>query len=226
MSYFTATQHLAVASDPSAIAALYAAERSRFVSALGPGFANEPEEHYKLAFCSVFAYDHAPYGSGGGATSDPLTDLLARPSMDCDNYVAVTWRLFNLLVPAPETRVAAIGWEGGYYGNHAQLAAHKSSVNGVGGGSLFVDPTIGLVLCGYNFDWYAASRPCGAYYSKSFYYDKGDGIGQFNVNVKTAIFSGLLKPSHILYTFDDVEQFVAPPPMSEWPTPALAELYV
>lgn len=226
MSYFTSAQHSAVAADPTAIASLYTAERTRFLADLGGNFSAEPEEHFKLAFCGVFAYDHAPYGSGGGSVTEPLTNLLAAASMDCDNYVAVTWRLFNLLVPAPETRVTALGWDGGYFGNHAQLAAHKSPINGAGGGSLLVDPTIGLVLCAHNFDWYAASKQCSSAYSKSFYYDKGDGIGQFNTSVQTAIFGGLLKPSNILYAFDDIEQFVAPPPMSSWPTPALASLSI
>lgn len=223
MGYFNQTQHAGITADPSAISDIYFSERARFISDLGVGFVNETEDHYRLAFCSLVAYDHVPYGSGGGSASDPLTALLSRESMDCDNYVTVAWRLFRILSPTSQTRVAAIGWDGGYFGNHAQLVAHKTpNLYGQDGGSLVVDPTIGLVICGYNFDHYAATKPCLAYYSKSFYYDRSDGTVQFNNNVKAAFYNGLLKPSDLLYAFSDIEQFVAPPELL--PTPARANL--
>jgi len=222
MSYFSLAQHAAVAADPSAIAGLYATERTRFMASLGVGFSAEPEEHIKLAFCAVFAYDHVPYGPDGGSCADPLTLLLARPSMDCDNYVAVAWRLFELLAPGHLTRVAAIGWDGGAVGNHAQIVAHKTPQGGAGGGALLADPTIGLVICGYNFDWYAACRSVNPAYSASFFFSRGDGIDQFNAAVKAAVYNGSIKPSDILYAFDAIEQFVSPPDMQLWPTPALA----
>ena len=225
MSYFSQAQHAAVAADPSSIASLYASERSRFLTSLGANFSSEPEEHFKLAFCGVFSYDHVPYGSGGGSTADSLAVMLSRTSMDCDNYVAITWRLFELMAPGHATKVAAIGWDDGYFGNHAQLVAHKTpDGGGQGGGALVVDPTIGLVICGYNYDWYASGKTVNSAYSTSFYYDKGDGIGQFNTNVKTAFFNGLIKPSQILYAFSDIEKFTNPGSSANWPTPALADL--
>lgn len=227
MSYFTAQQHASIAADPSVIATLYASERTRFLASLGSNFAAEPEEHFKLAFCAVFAYDHVPYGPDGGSVADPLVTLLSRPNMDCDNYVAVTWRLFELLDPGHATKVAALGWDGGYFGNHAQICAHKTpNGGGSGGGSLLCDPTIGLVVCAHNYDWYAAGKNVNSAYSASFYYDKGDGIGQFDSTVKTALFTGKIKPSDILYTFSDVNKFASPPPMADWPTPALVDLKV
>lgn len=225
MSYFSQSQHDAVAADPSSIASLYTSERSRFLASLGTNFAAEPEEHFKLAFCGIFAYDHAPYGSGGGSTADDLATMLSRTSMDCDNYAAVTWRLFEILAPNHLTKVTAIGWDGGYFGNHAQLVAHKTpGGGGQGGGALVVDATIGLVICGYNYDWYTSGKTVNSAYSTSFYYDKGDGIGQFNSNVKTAFYSGLIKPSEILYAFGDIDKFTNPGSSANWPTPALASL--
>lgn len=225
MTYFTSSQHASVASNPSNIVALYNAERSRFISNLPASFAGEAEEHRQLAFCSLFAYDHTPYGSGGGLCSDPLIDLLNRSSMDCDNYVAVTWRLFNLLVPNHATRVCAVGWDGGAVGNHAQLVAHKTpDAVGNNGGFLLVDPTIGLYACAYNFDWLVKGKPFSSTYVKSFYSEKNDGIAGFNSTVLSAVLNGQYKPSDIMYTFNDVEKFVNPPPMADWPTPALSGL--
>lgn len=227
MSYFTAQQHADVAATPSSISAVWATDSARFVSDLGAPFSAEIAEHIKLAFCAVFAYDHVPYGPDGGSAADQLETLMAKPNMDCDNYAAVAWGLFELLCPSPTTSVCAIGWDGGYIGNHAQIVAHKiPSSGGNGGGSILVDPTVGFVQCAYNFDWYASGKPCSSTYAKSFNHGRADGSSGLNTAVMLALSNGYLKPSDILYVFGDRAAFVSPPVISAWATPALCRLRI
>lgn len=224
MGYFPSTVHEQIKSDPAgSIAAVYAAERQRFLNALGSSFSAEIEEHIKLGFCAVLAYDLIPYGSEGGDAGLPLGDLVLRPSMDCDNYVALTWRLFNALVPAPTTSMFAVGWDGGPIGNHAQICSHKSAdAQGNGGGDWLVDPTIGLVLCGHGWDWVARGMPCNMVYAKDFFWRTPGQIDQFHGDVVNAIASGACRPSHILYYAKTLAKFLAPGPSSNWLTPRAA----
>ena len=228
MSYFTTQQHASIAADPSVITTLYASERTRFLASLGSNFAAEPEEHFKLAFCAVFAYDHVPYGPDGGSVADPLVTLLSRANMDCDNYAAVAWGLFELLCPSHVTSVCAVGWDGGAIGNHAQIVAHKAP-NGQGGdgGSILVDPTIGFIQVGYPYDWFASQKACSAAYAKSFNQGRNDGTAWLNSAVQSAMSNGSLKPSDILYVFGSIDSFKSPECSStNWPTPAKADLEV
>jgi len=213
LSYFPPAVHQAILADPDAITGIYTEYRARFVADLGPGFALEPEDHIRLAFATVLAYDLKPYGA---CTVSDLEGMLAALALDCDNYVAVTWHLFNRLVPQPVTRFVAVGWDRGPFGNHAQIIAEKA-----GYGYMLADPTIGLVQCGYGFDWIASGKPCSAVYRKEFLWRPDPAIQSFRAKVVGALANGGYKPAHLLYVFSDLEKFSAPPPIETWPTPAL-----
>jgi len=228
MSYFTATQHNAIVSDPSYVSTLYAAERNRFLSDLGSGFAAEIEEHYKLGFCALLAFDLKPYG---GSVAVTMADLLAAAALDCDNYAILTWRLFKILNPTVTTNIAAVGWNGGPIGNHAQLIAQKAAdQNGNGGGYWIIDPTVGVMTCGHDFDYVAGGKPLvSAVYLKDFYAACGR-VGTvtdwLHTNVKSALIGGGYRPSQLLYYYVDLDRYVSPVPIADWPTPqssALAE---
>jgi hypothetical protein len=202
--------------NPTEITSLYGVEKSRFLRDLGSGFASESEEHVQAGFCGVMAYDLTPYGPEGDSAALPLKELVNRPSMDCDNYIAVTWHLFNLLCPKRTSKVVALGFEGGPFGNHAQMLVHKK-----GGGSWLIDPTLGVVQCGYDFDWIVSGKPCDPQRLRSFYHPWRDReIISFYQTVLDALAKGHYRPSHLLYYLTDLERFLAPPPREQWFTPS------
>lgn len=213
LSYFPTATHQAVISNPDAIRDVYATCRAKFIADLATGFSAEPEDHIRLAFASVMAYDLKPYGA---CTPMELPLMLAAPVLDCDNYVAVTWHLFNRLVPQPVTRFMAVGWDGGPFGNHAQIIAEKE-----GYGYILADPTIGLLQCRYGFDWIASGKTCSAAYRKEFLWRPDPAIQSFRTKVVDALANGTYRPSHLLYIFDSLEKFSEPPSIEAWPTPAL-----
>jgi hypothetical protein len=215
VSYFTTAEHDALIADPNYIITLYSNNRTRFTASLGPRFAAEIEEHIRLAFCGVVAYDLKPYGA---STPSTLEGLLSANVLQCSGYAILTYRLFLLLVPAPTTTVAFVGWNGGTVANHCQIFARKApDATGSNGGDLLVDATIGLVLCGHSFDWIASSGKCNMLYAKNFNWRTD--ISTFNTAVVAALTNGTYKPSTLLYWFTDFEKFIAPPPQSNWATP-------
>ncbi|MGH6770534.1 MAG: hypothetical protein ACRECO_16090 [Xanthobacteraceae bacterium] len=222
VSYFTAAEHAALESDPSTIAALYAANRTRFISDLGSSFAGEIEEHRKFGFCGLVAYDSRPYGTSIIIKDLPSVEavkyLLTASHVDCDNYCALAWHLFRLLVPTPTTNLAVVGIDHGLVGNHAFLTAQKQAdANGNGGGYWIVDPTVGLMNCGHGIDWLMGGKPINMVYTKSFYW-RSD-VDVFNGNVKAAMQNGLHRPSHLLYFTRSIQKFVVHAPMEDWMTP-------
>ncbi len=217
MPYLSASDHAALIASPSSIASLWTAHQARFRTDLGSGFAAEIDEHLKLAFCAMVAHDLKPYGA---CTVIDLPGMLASTVLDCDNYAALTWHLFKLLVPSPVTTIAIVGWDGGPIGNHAQIFCEKAAdANGNGGGYWMIDPTVAVFQCGYNFDGIASGKPCLSAYRKSLYQRPGSATDQLHSNVVNALANGAYRPSHLLYYFDDLTAFSYPPPANTWPTP-------
>ncbi|HEY7383035.1 MAG TPA: hypothetical protein VH743_05130 [Beijerinckiaceae bacterium] len=214
MSYFPADAHAALRSNPAAIISIYNAHRDRFVADLGAGFAKEVEDHVKLGFCGLVAYDLTPYGPHGGNAAVPVPSLYNVASMDCDNYAAVTWRLFNILCPASSVSVAAVGWDGGPIGNHAQIFSSHPS-----GTAWLVDPTIGVVQCEYDFDWIASGRPTPEGHRKDFYWRAGDAVQWLHDRVIEALDKGEYRPSQLLYYATTIDKFLDAAPMGKWMTP-------
>jgi hypothetical protein len=216
MSYFTPAEHAALIANPDYISTLWANNAARFIADLGAYFAAEIDENRKLGFCALVAYDLKPYGQ---ATALDLQDLLQESALDCDNYCALTWKLFDILVPSPSITVMVIGVDHGPVGNHAFMATHKTpDQSGGGGGYWVVDPTVGVMLCGHGIDWVLSGKACNMLYAKSFYW-RSD-IDDFHSAVLLAMQGGLHRPSHILYFTRDQEKFLSPPATSDWLTPA------
>lgn len=223
MSYFTAAEHAALIANPATIGALYTAHKARFKADLGPGFAAEIEEHFQFGFCGLVAFDMKPYGESQDVS---LADLLAAADLDCDNYAVLMWRLFNILVPSAPTNVAAVGWNNGPIGNHAQMHCHKNGdANGANGGYWLVDPTVGIMLCGWGFDGVARGVPVGVntQYIKSFHAACGrsGAVTQWlHDAVWSALINGRYRPSQLLYYYVDLDRYVAPiPDFADWMTP-------
>lgn len=223
LSYFTPAEHADLMADPSFISVLYARHRARFKADLGPGFAVEIEEHFKFGFCGLVAFDLKPYGESNAVE---MASILAAPSLDCDNYAILMWNLFDILCPEATTNVAAVGWNNGPIGNHAQMHCHKNAdANGNGGGFWLVDPTVGIILCGWSFDSVASGLPVGSntQYLKSFHAACGraGSVTQWlHDRVRAALIGGLYRPSQLLYYYVDRDRFIAPvPDFSDWMTP-------
>lgn len=220
-SYFSSNEHQALIADASYIHELYLNNRSRYLRDLGPGFALEIEEHLKFGFCGLVAFDLKPYGPSIDASLD---DLLAADVLDCDNYSILTWRLFNKLVPQPTTQVAAVGWNGGAVGNHAQMFCNKAAgSNGNGGGKWVVDATVGVLVCGFGFDEVASGVPVTDPYFASFHSLCGRSGGvteDYHSMVVKALRNGAYRPSDLLYYYVDLERYIAPvPDFRDWMTP-------
>jgi hypothetical protein len=222
MSYFQSSDHEALMADPTHIIALYARERMRFVVDLGPGFSAEIEDHIQLGFCSIVSFNLKPYGQSNEVE---LPALLAAPALDCDNYAILTWRLFLILCPSPQTEVAAVGWNGGAIGNHAQIIATRlPEANGSNRGALIADPTVGVLQCGFSYDWLASGKPMAATSRKDFYDRQGSATDWLHDAVVIALDEGLYKPSDALYFFNDVGKYSSPSPIGSWPTPQASRI--
>lgn len=212
MPYLSSMTHSALLATPEIITSLYNSTRAAFVSDLGPGFSGQAEDHLRLAFCSVVAFDLKAYGP---STALSLRDLLAAPQLDCDNYCALAWRLFKLMRPLSETRIAAVGWHGGAVGNHAQLQASTS-----GSPDLYLDPTIGLVVHGCSLNALCRRHLFASQYLKSFYgFNPRLEIFSLEATVQTAIATGQYQASDLLYFAPGIDNFTNLPGSAVWATP-------
>lgn len=144
MAYLSAAVQADIIANPERISAVYASARAPFVQQMGAGFSAQCEDHIRLAFCSLVAWDLKPYQ---GSLTHTLRGLMAAPGLDCDNYVSLAWHLFYLMRPLSNTQVAAVGWNGGAVGNHAQMQAITP-----GSPDIYLDPTIGLAVTGCSID--------------------------------------------------------------------------
>lgn len=212
MTYLSAATHGRLLSQPETIRDVYAEVRSTFVANLGPVFADQCEDHLRLAFCSVVAFDLKPYGN---CTVQDLPGLLAAPALDCDNYVSLTWHLFKLMRPTSPTKVAALGWDGGAVGNHAQMQAQTD-----GSPNILVDPTIGLVVYGCSIDFLVGDFVYPAACLASFFsFNSRPEIVTFDATVRDAIANTKYRFSDLLYFINDHAKLMSPPDRSKWLTP-------
>lgn len=223
LSYLTPAEHADLMADPTFISTLYDRHRVRFKFDLGAGFAVEIEEHFKFGFCGLVAFDLKPYGASNAVE---MADMLAAASLDCDNYAILMWRLFDILCPEATTKVSAVGWHNGPIGNHAQMHCHQNAdANENGGGYWLVAPTVGIMLCGWDFDSVARGMPVGnkTRYLKSFHKAcgrSGSATQWLHDAVRTALIGGLYRPSHLLYYYVDLDRYIAPvPDFGDWMTP-------
>ncbi len=212
MPYLSAPTHAALLATPETITSLYASTREAFIADLGPGFIGQAEDHLRLAFCSVVAFDLKPYGE---STALSLRDLMSASLLDCDNYVALAWRLFKLMRPLSDTMIAAVGWNGGAVGNHAQMQARTA-----GSPDIYLDPTIGLVVYGCSLDALCRQHIFAPQYLKSFLsYNPRPEIATIDCAVRTAIPGGGYKASDLLYFAPGLDNFISLGGSARWATP-------
>lgn len=215
MPWLSHATHCAIIDDPQIIPGLYASTRVSFLNSLGSGFAAQCEDHRKLAWASVVACDLKPYGNSGAQT---LPALLAAPVIDCDNYVCLAWHLFKILAPSSTTKVAALGWDGGAIGNHAQMQAQTP-----GSPDIYLDPTIGLLVHGCSLNGLMGGFTYPDNLIRSFWsYQNRPELNWFENNVRTAIRETKYRPSDLLYVVGNYERFTTPgamPAMNDWLTP-------
>jgi hypothetical protein len=193
MSYTPASVLTALQTNPDVIRAHWQATKAQFKSDLAPAFATQCDAHLALAMCSVVAFEYRPYG---GSLARTLINLLNAPQLDCDNYVSLAWELFNIIYPHPgQTKVAAVGWDGGAVGNHAQLQARTP-----GSPDIYLDPTIGLCVHGFNFVPLCAGIAVQPQWMTSFWsYSPKPNIAAFEPTVRNAFLNASYQTQHLLY---------------------------
>lgn len=199
----------AVRALPSTIEDAYLDCRAELLSDLGAGFSDLDDADTFAIFVSIVAYHLAPYGN---STTHDLNELLAEAAMDCDNYVALTYHLYQL-GSANSRPIWFLGWDGGVIGNHAQAYVRRDGTN-----DLLLDPTIALVAR-TSFDEVASGRPVPAERMVSF--ATRAELGWFKSTVRDALLYGQFRPSDILYVFDRFDRFTVLifGPYDDWMTP-------
>jgi len=199
MSYTPQTVLSALQTDPATIRGHWQTTKVQFKSDLGPSFAAQCDAHVALAMCCIVAFEYRPYGASLART---LVNLLNAPQLDCDNYVALAWELFNILYPHPgQTKIAAVGWDGGAVGNHAQMQAKTP-----GSPDIYLDPTVGLCVHGFDFVALCSGIPVQPQWMKSFWsYSPKPNIATFEQTVRGAFLSSDYLTQHLLYLIPGID---------------------
>jgi hypothetical protein len=213
--FFSDEELVRIRAEPGAVVSVYRDEHDRFIQSLGTAFVDQEEAHVRAGFCGILAHELVPYGRLGGSAAAPLSVLINRASTDCDNYVAIAWRLYDILHPHRDIQVVAMGVEGGPLGNHAQMLIHRP-----GGTTWLIDPTVGILQCGFDFDWILSGSPCSVSKFKSFFQAaRGPEIRWLHDAVARALRFGGYRPSHLLYYAANLDIFLDPGPREYWLTP-------
>ena len=195
MTYFSAAAYNVIRSDPSQVVNYYNRYKAGFVKAAGLQQASE--EVQIAAFCSVMAYDLAPYGSSKAGAN--LSELLSAKLLSCGQYVQLTLFLIKEF-GALNATFHAVGWDDGAVGNHAQLFIST------GQDSALLDPTIGLIVRGATLNGVATGAKYGS--MTSFFDDDrvgGSDISNFNETVQTAVANGLYKIRDGIYDYPSLD---------------------
>jgi hypothetical protein len=112
---------------------------------LGKGFRGLNDEGYAAVFACLVAYQLKPYRAMGDPSPKPPNDtlegLMRTEKLVCDEYCLFAAQLYKTFPASYRSRVTMkmVGWNGGYFGNHAQLLVEGTGV------PLLLDPTIGMV---------------------------------------------------------------------------------
>lgn len=200
MAWLSAASHSAVMSNITSIENIYQSVKGGMQSSFGSAFSAQPDDHWRFAFCNILAWDLKPY-IGSNATR--LKELMQEDGLDCDNYVRLAWHFFNIMRPSSTSEVAAVGWEGGTMGNHAQMQISTS-----GHPSMYCDPTIGLVVNAFNFDHLCKGTPVTAANMHSLnHFNPRTETVSLNTNVQSAFSSGSIRASQLLYVYTDLKRY-------------------
>jgi hypothetical protein len=175
MSYLSESTYESIRDNPARVVTFYNANRSKFVSDLG--MSGLSEDATKAAWCTMVAYGLVPYGPGP-QTRD-LTQIINADTIACAHYVSLAWQLLEFFGISTDNQ-AAIGWDDGAVGNHAQMFFDD------GTSQLLLDPTIGLIVKGATLDGLIA----GTHYTQMKSFFSRPDIPWFNTQVMDAIADG------------------------------------
>lgn len=188
-----------IAEDPTEIVSLYADKADAFRAALGhPDWMEADEVDVMAAFSSMLAHAYRPYGA---SREVHFAGLLAEPVLDCDNYAILAYHFFETLAPAHTDRLTFVGWNGGAVGNHAQMLYASPTSN------MLLDPTVGLVAIGVDFDTVARGIPVPREAITEMPARAGEQQ-RFKFMVRDAIVNGLYRPSDLLYYYRNIDGFI------------------
>lgn len=194
--------------NPNILRLFYNRYHQEFKKQLGPAFYKLNSDGVKLVFSSIVSYRSAPYGPS--KASESIRSILKSDFLNCYNYPLLTWRYFKILAPKSKIEIRAIGWNGGYVGNHQQLFATKTGV------PLLLDPTLGIIAT-TTFDHVASGKPLKPSQFISAY--SRNDVNAYLKKVKTALLKGLYKPSDLLYYFVDYDSAQRQNIKANWATP-------
>ncbi|MGH6768198.1 MAG: calcium-binding protein [Xanthobacteraceae bacterium] len=193
MAYYADATYQAVRDDPSSAVTIYNNNRTTFIADLG--MSGLSEDAIIAAWCTMMAYGLAPYGPEP-STAD-LEELLAAPTLACDRYVTLAWRLIELFGISTDEHIA-IGLDEGAVGNHAQMLFSDGTSN------LLLDPTIGLVVNGVTLNGLISGA---SYTDLATFYHRND-ITAFNSMVINAVQSGEYHVRDFIYYVPGLDNWV------------------
>ena len=167
-----------------------------------------------IATTGLLAHAAKPYGQGTIRTD--LGGILAAPTLDCTNYPLLAYHLARTAVPDILDRAAFhfIGWKSATIGNEQTLFAFEFDRQLEG---LMLDPTAGILAKG-TFDAIASGRPLSG--DDIVAWRQQPQVDFARENMITALLDGLLRPSEVLYYFENFDrrtiEYGSP---NEWATP-------
>jgi hypothetical protein len=199
VTYLVARDYDLIRSDPSSVIDLWNTHRNDFV--VRAGLVDAPEGVSIAAFCSVLAYDFAPYGV---TPEHAYADLLKTAFLDCAKYVRLTMGLVEEFGRSDIT-FHAVGWDyGNSVPNHSQLFAKA------GGESVFLDPMIGLIVRDATLSGVVSGTRYGGDHMVSFYdwnRSGGANLDSQNVAIQHAIANGTYEQRYAIYDAPTAEDF-------------------
>lgn len=211
MPFFSQESRDRIVADPAWVQYLYAASSDQFRQILGGKFLNQPEDHIKLAFATILAYELKPYG---GTDETSIESLLAEEGLHCGNYSNLAWKLYNIIGHSDGSDVAMIGWTGGAVGNHSQLIIQTDGKKG-----MLLDGTIGHIALIDDANALMSGREIPLDDQVSFFFRSE--LGEFRELVESALTGGMMRGGHLLYWFEANDYFERygyfyPSPQSYW----------
>ncbi len=148
-------------------------------------------------FVMVVSHRMAPYGN---SVAINFNDLLREPVLDCDNYMLLAARLYEIGNIPEKGLVTLVGFDGGPIGNHAQLFY-------VGRRSMLLDPTVAIAAITRFDDLLMGVRVSSVVQLSSPWVSENTRV--LAANLIDALRQGSYRPSHLLYHFPSADAFAA-----------------
>lgn len=148
-NYITTADMANLRKDPTYFETIFQAYKYRLRKELGSRFGELDDHGLAFTLATIVAYQAAyyrgfndPQGYFPPPNGSTLPALLRVPKLVCNEYCYLATELYHVAFPVSgdtDTNITQVGWNGGPFGNHAQLIFTHDGV------SLLGDPTLGLV---------------------------------------------------------------------------------